>query len=308
MLFVGKKGGGMNIYDLSLRHILVFNSVVETLSMSRSAQELFITQPAVSQTIKDIENKFSVKLFIRKSNKLHLTQEGKELYVYTKRIINLLEQAKVCLENFNALDKGYVKIGASTTIGNYLLPELITTFKEKYPHIDITVCIGNTKHIIYKLKLCCVEIGLIEGIVDIDDKDIRVRKFMKDEIVFICSPKNRLAKKSKVTIKDIEKEKFICREKGSGTRQVIERELAKTDVDIQSAYEFNTSEAIKNAVLSNLGISALSRLIVKKELDAGLLKEVKVEGVKITRWFHMLEIGNYNKAQEIFVEHITKSV
>ncbi len=294
----------MNIYDLSLRHILVFNSVAETLNMSRSSQELFITQPAVSQTIKDMEMKFGVKLFLRKSNRLHLTQEGKELYIYTKRIINLLEDARLCLENFNTFDKGCVRIGASSTIGNYLLPKLIKSFKAEYPHIDVITYIGNTKQVIYKLKLCDIGVGLIEGLVNIDDKNIKIKKFVKDEIVFICSQDHYFANKDKVTLEDIQKAKFICREKGSGTRQVIEKELDRANISLRSVYEFNNSEAIKNAVLYNLGISALSKLIVRKELKVGMLKKINVENLKITRWFHLLEIGNYNKAQKIFIKHI----
>ncbi len=294
----------MNIYDLSLRHILVFNSVAETLSMSKSAQELYITQPAVSQTIKDIESKFGVKLFLRKGHKLHLTEEGKELYIYTKRIMNLMERAQVCLENFNILNKGFISIGASSTIGNYVLPSLIKSFKSKYPNIDISTFIGNTRQVIYKLRLCDIGLGLIEGLPLVDDKDIKVSKFMKDEIVFICSPDNPIAKEKSIDFERLKKENFICREKGSGTRQVIETQMQKVGLTIEAKYEFNTSEAIKNAVMSNLGISALSKWIVKKELKLGLLKEVKVEGLRIFRWFYLLEIGNYNKAQSMFVEHI----
>ena len=294
----------MDIFELSLRHIVVFNSVAETLSMSKSAEKLYITQPAISQTIKDIENKFGVKLFIRSGKHLRLTEEGKELYIYTKRVINLLKEAQLCLENFNTLNKGCVKIGASTTIGNYLLPELIKTFKLKYPNIDITVFIGNTEQVLHKLKLCDIGVALIEGLPNVDDRRIKISKFIKDEIIFFGSPQNKLTDKKEVDIKELEKETFINREVGSGTRQIIEREIGKFDVHLNINYELNNSEAIKNAVMCNLGISALSKLIVKRELENGGLKEINVKGIKIYRWFYLLEIGDHNKAQKIFVDHI----
>ena len=295
----------MNIFDLSLRHIMVFNSVAETLSMSKSAQKLYITQPAISQTIKDIEDKFTIKLFVRKGKNLHLTQEGMDFYVYTKRVINLLEDAQLCLENFNTLNKGCVYIGASSTIGNYLLPELIKTFNNKYSSIDTTVFIGNTHQVLHKLKLCDIGIALIEGIPAINDSRVKITKFIMDEIIFVCSSKNNLAGK-RVKLSELENECFINREKGSGTRQIIEREVEKLGVYLNASYEFNNSEAIKNAVLCNLGISALSKLVVKKELKIGTIKKIDVKNIKIERWFYLLEAGDHNKAQQVFVEHILK--
>ncbi len=294
----------MNICDLSLRHILVFNNVAETLSMSKSAQNLYVTQPAISQTIKDIENKFGVRLFVRKGHKLKLTLEGRELYVYTKRIMNLMEGAQLCLENFNSLNKGYVTIGASSTIGNYILPNMIKSFKEHYPRMSINTFIGNTHQVIYKLRLCDVGVGLIEGLPDVDDKEIKVSKFMKDEIVFFCSPEHPFAKEKKVTLDELKSGDFISREKGSGTRQIIEKHLEDVDVKLKAAYEFNNSEAVKNAVIYGLGFSALSKLIIQRELELGVVKQIDVEGLKITRWFYLLEISNHNKAQDVFVEHI----
>ena len=293
----------MDFFELTLRHILVFNSVAETLSMSKSAEKLYITQPAISQTIKDIEGKFGVKLFIRKGKNLKLTEEGKELYVYTKRVTNLLKDAQLCLENFNTLNKGCVRIGASTTIGNYLLPELIKSFKKKYPNIETSVFIGNTEQVLHKLKLCDVGIALIEGIPNVEDSRIKILKYIKDEIIFICSPNNSLADRE-VSLKDLEEEPFISREKGSGTRQVIEKEIGKFDVHPNVAFELNNSEAIKNAVMCNLGISALSKLIVKRELKSGSIKKIDVKDIKIYRWFYLLEIGDHNKAQKMFIDHL----
>ncbi len=293
----------MNIFDLSLRHILIFNSVAETLNMSKSAQKLYITQPAISQTIKDVEDKFTIKLFVRKGKNLHLTQEGMDFYVYTKRVINLLEDAQLCLENFNTLNKGCVHIGASSTIGNYLLPELIKTFNDKYSNIDTTVFIGNTHQVLHKLKLCDIGIALIEGLPIINDNHVKITKFIKDEIIFMCSSNNDLADK-RVKLKELESEIFINREKGSGTRQIIERGIAKLGVHLNALYEFNNSEAIRNAVLCNLGISALSKLIVRKELEIGTIKQIDVIDVKLGRWFYLLEVSGHNKAQKVFVDHI----
>jgi DNA-binding transcriptional LysR family regulator len=297
----------MNVADLSLHHVVVFNSVAKSLNMSKSAKELLVTQSAISQTIKDLETKFSVKLFLRKNRRLYLTEEGKEFYYYTKKIFDILEEAKLCLENFNTLKKGRVSIGASMTIGNYLLPELIVKFKQSYPDIDLSLFIGNSAEVIEKLRTSEIDIALIEGLPYTNDKSIKITRFAKDKLSFICSPQNRFASMQKVALKDLLKEQFIMRERGSGTRQIIEAEFAKVGAHVKVAYEFNNPEAIKNAVSCNLGVSALSDLIIKNELQMGMLKEIPVSTIKIYRWFYLMKINSYNKAQTIFENYLLEA-
>lgn len=297
----------MNTADLSLHHVVVFNSVAKSLNMSKSAKELLVTQSAVSQTIKDLETKFSVKLFLRKNRRLFLTEEGKEFYYYTKKIFDILEEAKLCLENFNTLKKGRVAIGASMTIGNYLLPELIVKFKQTYPDIDLSLFIANSSEVIEKLRTSEIDLALIEGLPHTNDKSIKITKFAKDKLLFICSPQHKFASLDKVTLKDLLKEQFIMRERGSGTRQIIEAELAKLGAHVKVAYEFNNPEAIKNAVSCNLGISALSELIIKNELQMGMLKEIPITNIKIYRWFYLMRINSYNKAQTIFENYLLEA-
>ncbi|OSS42446.1 Transcriptional regulator [Desulfurella amilsii] len=297
----------MNVADLSLHHVVVFNSVAKSLNMSKSAKELLVTQSAISQTIKDLETKFSVKLFLRKNRRLYLTEEGKEFYYYTKKIFDILEEAKLCLENFNTLKKGRVSIGASMTIGNYLLPELIVKFKQSYPDIDLSLFIANSSEVIEKLRTSEIDIALIEGLPYTNDKSIKITRFAKDKLSFICSPQHRFASIQKVALKDLLKEQFIMRERGSGTRQIIEAEFAKVGAHVKVAYEFNNPEAIKNAVSCNLGISALSDLIIKNELQMGMLKEIPFSTIKIYRWFYLMKINSYNKAQTIFENYLLEA-
>jgi len=297
----------MNVADLSLHHVVVFNSVAKSLNMSKSAKELLVTQSAISQTIKDLETKFSVKLFLRKNRRLYLTEEGKEFYYYTKKIFDILEEAKLCLENFNTLKKGRVSIGASMTIGNYLLPELIVKFKQSYPDIDLSLFIGNSAEVIERLRTSEIDIALIEGLPYTNDKSIKITHFAKDKLSFICSPQHRFASMQKVALKDLLKEQFIMRERGSGTRQIIEAEFAKVGAHVKVAYEFNNPEAIKNAVSCNLGVSALSDLIIKNELQMGMLKEIPVSTIKIYRWFYLMKINSYNKAQTIFENYLLEA-
>uniref|UniRef100_A0A832EXH9 LysR family transcriptional regulator n=1 Tax=Desulfurella acetivorans TaxID=33002 RepID=A0A832EXH9_DESAE len=297
----------MNVADLSLHHVVVFNSVAKSLNMSKSAKELLVTQSAISQTIKDLETKFSVKLFLRKNRRLYLTEEGKEFYYYTKKIFDILEEAKLCLENFNTLKKGRVSIGASMTIGNYLLPELIVKFKQSYPDIDLSLFIGNSAEVIEKLRTSEIDIALIEGLPYTNDKSIKITRFAKDKLSFICSPQHRFASMQKVALKDLLKEQFIMRERGSGTRQIIEAEFAKVGAHVKVAYEFNNPEAIKNAVSCNLGVSALSDLIIKNELQMGMLKEIPAYAIKIYRWFYLMKINSYNKAQTIFENYLLEA-
>lgn len=296
----------MKLLDLSLRHIIIFNSVAETLNMGKSANHLFITQSAVSQAIGSIEHKFSLRLFLRRNRRLYLTQEGKELYEYTAKAVKILNDAQLYLENIKNLKKYRISIGASTTIGNYLFSQIMADFKKKHPNVEIDLFIGSSIDVVDKLKSSQIEVGLIEWLPLKMDKSVKIKKIIEDKLIFVCSPQHKFARRKYVNLSQIKNEPFIMTNKNSITRQRLDKELIKIGIKPIVSYEFNNFEAIKNAVSCNLGISILSETVVRNELNNRMIKKLNIKDIHISRWFSLIKINDYNATQKVFEKYILK--
>ncbi len=255
--------------NITLRHLEIFVAIVKHKSIIKAAKNLYLSQSAVSMALTEFENRLSVKLFDRIGKKLILNNYGEKIFVEAQFILKKLEE----LENtFN--DKkfsGSLIIGGTQTIGNYLLPKIIGEFKKKFNEVDLSLIIDNTENILRKLLNFEIDLAFIEGIVN--NNLIEAIDWLEDEIVVFSSPKNQLAKKKKLTIKDLENANWILREKGSGTRDIFEKvayeKLKKMDIFL----EINQIEAIKQIVETGIGIGALSILTIQKEIkDKRLIK------------------------------------
>ncbi len=296
----------MKLLDLSLRHIIIFNSVAETLNMGKSADHLFITQSAVSQAIGSIESKFSLRLFIRRNKRLYLTQEGRELYEYTSKAVKILNDAQLYLENIKNIKRDSISVGVSTTIGNYLFSHIMADFKKKHPNVEIDLFIGSSMDVIDRLKSSQIEIGLIEWLPLKMDKSVKIKKIAEDKLIFVCSPQHKFARRKYVNLDEIKSEPFIMMDKNSITRQRLDRELIKIGIEPIVSYEFNNFEAIKNAVSCNLGISILSETVVRNELHNNMIKKLNIKDIHLSRWFSLIKINDYNATQTMFEKYILK--
>lgn len=245
------------------RKLRIFYEVAKHLNMSEVAQNLYISQPAISQAIHEIENELQVKLFDRIGKRLYLTNEGKIFLQYTRRVLNIYEEAIKSMREINNLEKGRLDIGASTTIGIYILPDIIGKFKKLYSGIDISIYIENTHNICELILENKIDIAFVEGPVYSDE--FIVEKFCDDELVFICSKEHPWCEKSFVSFKDIEKESFIMRENGSGTREVVENFFIRNNKGYNISFELGNTEAIKKAVEAGLGMSCISKRCISKE-------------------------------------------
>jgi DNA-binding transcriptional LysR family regulator len=289
--------------------IKVFCTVAETKSFSKASSILRLTQPAVSLQIQALEETCGTKLFDRSRSVIILTKAGKILYKYAKEINSLYDTADREINKFTAPFKGIVTVGASTTIGNYILPAVISEFKKKFPKINVQLFVGNTKTVVDNLNEGNIDVALVEG--DIKKQKLTVEKFISDEMVLIFSPVHPWANKSTVSILEIKKEPFISREEGSGTRQLIEKFFIKHGIhpqNIKIPFIMGSTESIKGAVEEGLGVSIVSKWAARKERKRGRLKTATFKEDKLVRDFTIL----YPKSKDFpftlykFLEYIKK--
>jgi len=267
----------------------VFCTVAETKSFSKASEIIHLTQPAVSLQIQALEELYETKLFDRSSSSVTLTKTGESLYKYAKEILSLYAEAEKNIGEMTGLVKGSVKIGASTTIGNYFLSSIIVDFKKTRPKIKIHMLVGNTTRIIEYINSGTIDFGIVEG--DVTRQKIISEKLLADELCVIVPPFHAWAKKKDISILELAKEPFIMREEGSGTRQVIERYLNANGITVPSmkiVLTLGSTEAIKQAVEGGMGVSIVSRWTARKEVKYGTLRLLSIKEEKMMRNFSLV--------------------
>ncbi|MCL4527902.1 MAG: LysR substrate-binding domain-containing protein [Chloroflexi bacterium] len=252
--------------------------------MTRAAKALYLSQPSVSQAIAELETYYGVKLFERLNHRLYLTAAGERLQSYARHILNLEEQVKKELSEHK--EAGALRIGASLTIGTYLLPGLISAFREKMPQVEIFTLVENTNVLQRMLLEDRIDLGLVEG--PVNSPDIVEKNIRDDELVVVCAPQHPLARKKKVTISNLAGLSFIIRESGSGTRAIFENAMQEAELAWKPVGIYNNIEAIKHAVRANLGLAVVPRISIQEELRAGSIVRIKVEGLKLVRKFNFI--------------------
>ncbi|MCI4625233.1 MAG: LysR family transcriptional regulator [Candidatus Magnetoovum sp. WYHC-5] len=268
----------------------VFCTVAEVKSFSRASEIIHLTQPAVSAQIQVLEDYYGTKLFDRTTNNVTLTATGEILYKYAREILSLYAETEKSICRLTGLLKGSIKVGASTTVGNYLMPKIIIDFlKENSDKVKINLRVGSTKKISDLLNSSNIDLGIVEG--DIKSQKITVDKFLEDELHLIVSPNHGWSNKEEIDVASLQEEPIILREEGSGSRQLIEKLFVKYGLSIQNMKVFlmlESIEAIKEAVKRDIGVAFESRIAIKKELQDGSLKAINVKGERITRAFSII--------------------
>jgi len=291
------------VTDMTLRDIEIFVTVCELKSMSAAAKKLYMSQPAVSQAISQIEGEFQIKLFDRIGKRLSLTYPGEILYSYGRRILNLVKEAENILYDVRNMRMGRLNVGASTTVGIYLLPKIIGDFREKYS-VDVYFTIDNTAGIKKLILDNAIDLGIVEG--PVHSRDIVVIPYIDDELYLVSSKNHRWAEKRSISPEEIENEDIIMREKGSGTREVFEQTMARNNVRYKIKYVLNSTEAIKKAVEANIGVSVISRLAVEKEIKDGRLVKINIENMRFERKFSIIYHKDKFRSNlfEEFIKHL----
>lgn len=271
---------------MTLRHLKVFVAVCELNSITKAAQKLYITQPAVSCAIKELEDFYGVKLFDRISKKLYLTEAGKSLLGYARHIVSLFEEMESNVRDLDKLVK--LHIGASITIGTHFMPVYVKNFETLHPQAEVNVTISSSELIENKILQNELDFALIEGIVH--EKSIICETYtsLDDELVLICNLNHPFCKEKVVTIEKLLSESFLLREKGSGTRELFDNVLASQGYSVIPTWESTSTIALINAVINGLGISVLPYMLVKDSLSDGAIASVHIDGLKFSRKFNII--------------------
>ena len=255
---------------MNFNRFRIFYSVAKKNSVTLAAKELLLTQPAVSIQIHLLEEDYGVKFFNRSGKGIKLTEEGELLLSYAEKIFNLSDEVDEALRQITSLERGKLKIGSSMTIGAYYLPQLFEIFKLQYPNIVIQMDTGNSHEVIRRILSFQNDLGFIGT--DYSDKYLVKIPFIIERLVLIAPPDHELTHKRVISFKDLNGQKMIMREKGSGTMELIERELKKNRVSVETVMELGSNEAIKKAVEAGLGISIISNNVAKLEHAQGRIK------------------------------------
>lgn len=290
------------------QHLQVFITVVERKNFSRAAEELLMTQPAVSQYIRTFEENMGAKLLERTSKYVRLTKTGEIVYHHAKEIVGLYTRMQTLVDDLHHHASGPLSIGASFTFGEYILPHIIAKMQVDTPNIEPTVTIGNTKEITNYMKHHQLDVGIIEGSFTVSE-GMYVEDFAEDHMVVVASPSHPLArKKAPVIIHELVDERWILREDGSGTREATEKIFTKHKMAPASIMNFGSTQAIKEAVEAGLGISILSKWAIRREIENRQLQIVDVVGYPYTRKFSIVTASPYmTKAQQVFIHLLHNS-
>ncbi|ELX8381204.1 DNA-binding transcriptional regulator YeiE [Providencia vermicola] len=266
---------------ITLRQLEVFTEVLKSGSTTQASQLLALSQSAVSASLTDLEGQLGVQLFDRVGKRLVTNEHGRLLY---PKALALLEQA-LEVEQLFKKEMGAVRLAASTTIGNYMLPPLLAEYRHDHPTIPLELNISNTEEVIKSVMEFRADVGLIEGVCH--SPELITEPWLKDELVIFAAPNNALAGKP-LTLKELRDAPWVLRERGSGTRDVLDQLLFAHLPGFHIFMELGNSEAIKHAVRFGMGISCLSRRVIDEQLANGSLVELQVADLQLQRTLYLI--------------------
>ncbi|MUV38188.1 HTH-type transcriptional regulator CfxR [Lentibacillus sp. JNUCC-1] len=285
------------------QHLLVFITVAEKENFSRAAEELHMTQPAVSQYIRTFEENIGTRLLERTNKYVRLNKAGEIVYHHGKEIIGLYEKMQRLVDDMANKASGPLSVGASYTFGEYVLPHIIADLQHHYPGIKPSITIGNTADVAEAVKRHELDIGIVEGHFK-QEQHMEKEVFAEDRMVIIASPDHPLAQKNKpIALTELENETWVLREVGSGTREAAESLFKQFGVTPRHMINFSSTQPIKEAVGAGLGISLLSEWAIQREVISGDLLPIDAEGLPVKRQFSVVTASPFRtKALQAFME------
>jgi DNA-binding transcriptional LysR family regulator len=294
----------------TLEQLVILRAVAKGGSFKNAAQSLFLTQPAVSLQIQNLEKQLKTNLFDRTKKQIELTEAGTLLLRYSNRILALCEESSRVLDDLSELQSGKLVIGASQTTGTYLMPKIIGLFQQKYPNINVQLNVDSTRKVAWHLMNRQVDIGIVGGKIPKElRKILEITPYVEDELALIVPPSHPYVKLECIKKEDLYDLKFISLNSYSTIRTVVDDTLSKNGIDVtrlKVEMELNFIEAIKNAVQSSLGAAFVSVSAITKELELNLLNCVRIEDVKINR--KLCIILNINRYKSKTSENFTKEI
>ena len=270
---------------LTLRQLKVFESVARHLNYTRAAEELFLTQPAVSMQVKQLEESLGVALFEQLGKRIHLTEAGREVLTYARTITQQLDELEAVLNRIKGLSGGRLRISVATT-ANYFIPTLLGTFSRRYPDVTVSLDVTNRETLLRQL---------VENTVDLvimgqppAELDAEAQAFMENPLVVVAPPNHPLAREKKIPLARLQEETFLVRESGSGTRIAMERFFSERGMRLKTGMEVGSNEAIKQSVQAGLGLGLLSRATIEQELALKRLVVLNVSDFPIMRHWYIV--------------------
>jgi DNA-binding transcriptional LysR family regulator len=276
----------MDIRRLTLHQLRVFLAVARHRNFTRAAEDLLISQSAVSAQIRELTGLLGVPLFDQIGKKIFITEAGRVLEEQAERVESVIEEVDREFLAWREGGAGVVRVGGSTSIGTYFLPSLIAGFTARHSGIEVSLEIENTAHIEDRLLRNDFDVGFVGGAQA--TREFEAEPFLEDEIFFACAPSHRLASSRSLSVKKLGGEKVFVREPGSATRRAMEERCREGVLSFDPAIQMGSVEAIKQAVMAGLGISYFSSLTVKHEVETGRLIRLPVKGLSLRRTFYLV--------------------
>jgi DNA-binding transcriptional LysR family regulator len=269
------------------RRLQVFHTVAKLLSFTKAAETLHMTQPAVTFQVRQLEEHFNTRLFDRTHNRITLTDAGQRVFDYADNIFNLYYEMEQSVREMTGDVSGILLLGASTTIAEYMLPALLGDFKRRYPEVSIRLQVGNTEAVVAMVENNIIDLGVAEA--PVNNRNLVVETCRLDKMVLIVPPGHPLCNYQRVPLAELTEYPYICREEGSGTREVMLEALQMVNgtCDLNIVMELGSPESVKGAVEAGMGISVISRATIEKELRLGTLVALDLE-IPIERPFSFI--------------------
>ena len=288
------------MFDFRLK---VFQTVAKRLNFTKAAAELYITQPAVTKHIQELEHYFKTKLFERKGSQIKLTPAGEILLQHTEQIFAVYQNLEFEMSSFSKKHKGRLRVGASTTVAQYVLPPVLAAFHLKFPEVKVSLTTNNTEQIEAALKNNEIDLGIIEG--KKKNPSIKYSEFIKDEIVLIASNKNPFFKKGVIQTKELKTVPLLLREPGSGTLEVVAHSLKNCGVimkDLKVEMQLSSTESMKSYLLHSDCLAFVSVYSVLNELRQNDFRIIDIKGLDIERYFYFIRLqGESESLTTIFM-------
>jgi DNA-binding transcriptional LysR family regulator len=271
--------------NITLRQLKVFSSVARHLSFTRAAEELHLTQPAVSMQVKQLEGQLDIPLFEQLGKKIYLTEAGEEVYQYSRLIAQQLDELETVLANLKGLESGKLRISVATT-ANYFAPRLLAAFCQRFPGVNVILNVTNRQTLLRQLSDNEVDMVIMGK--PPTEMELEADVFMDNPLVTIAPPDHPLTQRSEIPIKELEQETFLMRETGSGTRIAMQRFFDRHNVTLTTSMEVSSDEAIKQSVQAGLGLGVMSEDAVQMELGLGKLAILDIKEFPFIRYWYLV--------------------
>jgi len=270
---------------LTLRQLKVFEAVARHLNYTRAAEELHLTQPAVSMQVKQLEDSLGAALFEQLGKRIHLTESGREVLGYARNITQQLDELEAVLNRQKGLAGGRLRISVATT-ANYFVPTLLGSFSRRYPDVTVSLDVTNRETLLRQLGENLVDLVIMGR--PPAEADVEAEVFLENPLVIVAPPEHPLARANKIPLKRLQEEVFLVRELGSGTRIAMERFFTERGMHLKTGMEVGSNEAIKQSVQAGLGLGLLSRATIEQELTLKRLVVLDVAEFPIMRHWYLV--------------------